>query len=109
IFFEQNGAPAGDWAPFFSNDVSAVLGTIAIQDVDAYKRSFKDRFDFLKNNDHVKQLPAAEKKLNELFSGVLSLCAAIEEFYQLLPADVALKNGIENLVKTSLAPALNRL
>lgn len=108
-YYEVSNAPSGDWVPFFSNDVSAVLGTISIQDVDAYKRSIKERFDFLKDNDHVTQLVAAEKKLNELFSVVLSFCEALDELYRLLPADVTLKSGIENLIKITLSPALNRL
>jgi len=94
-YYEQNGAQSGDWVPFFSTDVSAVLGTIAIQDVDAYKRSIKDRFDFLKDNDHVTMLPAAERKLDELFSAVLSFCDALDEFYRLLPDDVALKMALK--------------
>lgn len=108
-YYELNNAKSGDWVSFFSSDVSAVLGTIAIQDVDAYKRSVKERFDFLKDDDHVTMLPAAERKLNDLFSVVLSFCEALDEFYRLLPADIALKGGIENIIRTSLSPALNRL
>ena len=108
-YYEINDAASGDWVPFFSNDVSAVLGTIVIHDVDAYKRSIKERFDFLKDDDHVRQLTTAEKKLNELFSVVLSFCEALDELYRLLPADVALKAGIENLIKVNVSPALSRL
>ncbi len=108
-YYELNNAKSGDWVSFFSSDVSAVLGTIAIQDVDAYKRTVKERFDFLKDDDHVTMLPAAERKLNDLFSVVLSFCEALDEFYRLLPADIALKGGIENSIRTSLSPALNRL
>jgi hypothetical protein len=108
-YYELNGAKAGDWESFFSHDVSAVLGTIAIQDVDAYKRSIKERFDFLKDDDHVNMLAVAEKKLNELFCVVVSFCEALDEFYRILPEDVKLKSTIENSIKNSLAPALHRL
>jgi len=108
-YYEVSGIPSGDWSPFFSNDVAAVLGSIAIQDVDIYKRSIKERFDFLKNDNHATELDDAKRKLNELFSIVLVFCAAIEECYRLLPADVSFKVTIENTVKTNLAPALNRL
>jgi hypothetical protein len=108
-YYELNGAAAGDWAPFFSNDVSAVLGTIAIQDVDLYKRSIKERFDFLKDDDHVTQLAAAEKKLNELFCAVVSFSESLDEYYRVLPDDIQLKATIENSIRTSLAPALHRL
>lgn len=108
-YYELNHLPSGNWEPFFSNDVSAVLGTIAVQDADAYKRAIKQRFDFLKDDDHVIMLPAANKKLNELFSVVLSFCKTLDEFYRILPADISLKTGIANLIRNSLAPALYRL
>lgn len=108
-YYEINGAQSGDWTAFFTSDVSAVLGTIAIQDVDAYKRSVKERFDFLKDDDHSMMLPAAKQKLNELFSLVLTYCESIDEFYRLLPTDILFKKGIENLIKTTLAPVLKRL
>ncbi len=107
-YYELNNVPGGDWVPFFSNDVSAVLGTIAVQDADAYKRSIKTRLDFLKDDDHVTMLPAAERKLHELFSIVLSFCTALDEFYSMLPGDIILKQGIENLIKTNLAGTLRR-
>ena len=108
-YYELNGARSGDWVPFFSNDVSAVLGTIAVQDTGIYKRSIKQRFDSLKKNDYAGQLPAAERKLDELFSALISFCAALDELYRLLPADINLKKGIENLIKTHLSPALQRM
>lgn len=108
-YYELNAARSGDWVSFFSNDVSAVLGTIAVQDTDMYKRNIKQRFDFLKKDDYADHLPAAERKLDELFSALISFCAALDEFYRLLPADVNLKNGIENLIKTNLSPALQRM
>lgn len=108
-YFELNGAKAGDWVPFFSSDVSAILGTIAIQDVDAYKRSIKLRLDYLKDDDHVTKLGEAEKKLNELFCAVVSFSESLDAYYQMLPLDSKLKGTIENTIKTSLAPVLHRL
>ncbi|RXK58330.1 hypothetical protein ESA94_16950 [Lacibacter luteus] len=99
----------GDWTPFFSSDVSAVLGTIALQDTDAYRRSIKDRFDFLKDDDHAELLPKAERKLNELFCAIVSFSEALDIYYRQLPDDVALKSSIENNIRNLLAPALQRL
>jgi hypothetical protein len=108
-YYELNGELSGDWTPFFNSDVSAVLGSIAVQDADAYKRSIKERFVYLKTEHFASHIAAAEKTLTELFSGVFSFCAALDEFYRLLPNDVALKSGIENLVKTNLKQPLARL
>ena len=108
-FYELNNEQSGDWVPFFENDVAAVLGTIAIQDVAAYKQKIKSLFDFLKNDSHVVELNKASIVLNEMFAGILVFCAALDEFYRLLPADISMKTSIENQIKTFLAPALSRL
>jgi hypothetical protein len=108
-YYELTNEKKGNWNAFFNSDVSAVLGTIAVQDADIYKRSIKERFDFLKNSDHKTQLPAAKQKLHELFSVILTICEAMDEYCRLLPADIALKAGIENMAKNQLAPMLKRL
>lgn len=108
-YYGLNNESISDWSVFFNSDVSAVLGTIAVQDADVYKRSIKERFDFLKDSDHQPQLPAAKQKLHELFSVILTICEAMDEYCRLLPADIALKSGIENLAKNQLAPMLKRL
>ncbi len=108
-YYEVNGAKSGNWVPFFSSDVSAILGTIAVQDTDAYKRSIIQRFAFLKGGNYADQLTAAERQLDELFSALMSFSAALDEFYRLLPTDVNLKIRIENLIKTNLSPALQRM
>src|SRR6187402_1740602 len=59
-YYELNESVSGNWVSFFSHDVSAVLGTIAVQDVEAYKRSIKERFDFLKDDSNVTELAEAE-------------------------------------------------
>lgn len=109
VYYETNGTQGGDWAPFFSHDVSAILGTIAVQNVDAYKRMVKQRFDFLKEDEHINKLSLIEKNLNDLFSLLLSFAESLDELYGLLPKDVVLKEGIRNLVSVSLAPAMHRL
>lgn len=108
-YYGLNNEYNGNWTVFFNSDISAVLGSIAVQDADVYKRSIKERFDFLKDDDHAAQLPAAKQKLHELFSVILTICEAMDEYCRLLPADIALKSGIENLSKNQLAPMLKRL
>ena len=108
-YYDLKNEKNGNWNVFFNSDVSAVLGTIAVQDADAYKRSIKERFDFLKDDDHEAQLPVAKQKLHELFSVILTICEAMDEYCRLLPPDIPLKQGIENLAKNQLAPMLKRL
>lgn len=108
-YYELTGEKGGNWSSFFNSDVSAILGTLAIQDVDAYKRMVKERFDFLKDDDHDNMLPAAKRQLNDLFSILLTYCEALDEFYRLLPVDIQFKKTIENVIKINLAPSFQRL
>lgn len=108
-FYGLNNTVESDWTPFFNSDVSAVLGTIALQDTDAYRRSIKERFDFLKDDDHAEQLPKAERKLNELFCAIVSFSEALDIYYRQLPDDSTVKATIENNIRNLLAPAFHRL
>ena len=110
-FYNQSNAVAGNWKPFFSSDVSAQLGTIAIQNIDRYRLEVKERLDFIRDddNDSATGLAKIELKLNELFSCLLTLSKAIDTYTLKLPAETSLKKTILNLVKTKLSPALNRL
>src|SRR5215468_3156499 len=51
-YFDENNAPAGDWASFFSTDVSVLLAAAAIEDVEAYKKSTQSWFDYLNNSEN---------------------------------------------------------
>ena len=108
-FYDANGFVNGDWAPFFNSDVSAVLGTFAIQNVDVYKRTIKERLDFLKDDDHVALINSAEKKLYELFSLIFSFCIALDHLNHLLPKGHTLKGRIENNIRQNLSHSVIRL
>ena len=77
-YYHASGGQSGNWSVFFSNDLCAVMGDIAIQDVDAYKRKIKERFDFLKDNDNETKTNALKINLNELFSAVTSFASALD-------------------------------
>ena len=98
-----------NWQPFFSSDVSAQLGTIAIQNIVRYRTEIKERFDFIKDDENETSISEIRIKLNELFSALLTLSAALDNYLLKLPGETPLKNTILNLVQTKLAPALTRL
>ena len=108
-YYELNGEAAGNWTPFFSSDVSAVLGSLAIQDVEEYKRQIKSRFDFLKDDDSKTKVPGMKIKLNDLFSAIVSFCVSLDRYYRLVPADTTLKSLIENIIKVNLSSPLKNL
>ncbi|MFA5326305.1 MAG: baseplate J/gp47 family protein [Prolixibacteraceae bacterium] len=108
-YYNNSNAIAGNWKPFFSSDISAQLGTIALQDIDRYKLEIKERLDFIRNDDNKTLLPDIRIRLNELFSIMLTLSKSLDNYVHKLPEDTSLKQTIYNLTKTKLAPALNRL
>ena len=98
-----------NWQPFFSSDISAHLGTIAIQNIESYRQEIKEHFDFIRDDDNESAISDIKIKLNDLFSVLLTLSKALDYYVLKLSEQTALKQNIANLVKTKLAPALNSL
>lgn len=115
-YYDNNGTLSGNWDLFFASDISAILGSVAVQDVDVYRRSIKQRFDFIKDDENAGDLTVIKQKLNELFSGILTLSKSLDQYLQKLPdknidgkTDFVFKTNLLNLIQTKLAPALQRL
>jgi hypothetical protein len=114
-FYELTGTVTNTWKPFFSTDLSAILGTIAVQNVELYRRSIKERLDFIRDDENESQLTTVKQRLNELFSGILSLSIALDGFIRKLPdkdineKEFVFKTSLLSQVRTKLAPALKRL
>lgn len=114
-FFDTTDTVAGDWKTFFTSDISAILGSIAVQDPQLYRQSIKRRFDDLKKAENAGNLNLLKQKLKELFSGILSLSKALDVYLLKLPAkdpdevDFVFRGTLLNFVKNKLAPALRRL
>lgn len=113
---------SGNWAPFFNNDISALLGSIAVQEVNIYKTEIKKRFDYLKNDDNQQDTAALKRNFSELFAAVLSLAKAMDCYLKKITAYnknnttdgdlkhyIGLESTLRNMVVTKLAPALLRL
>lgn len=108
-YYSSANIVTGNWQPFFDNDISAILGTIAIQDIDAYRRDVKDRFDLLKNDDYQGDIPLLKRTLGELFAAVITLSLSLDTYLFRLPDDIGLKGTIRNLIQLKLKPALIKL
>lgn len=108
-YYNNSNAIDGNWKPFFSSDISAQLGTIALQNIERYQQEIKERFDFIRDDDNEPALAEIRIKLNELFSAILTLSKALDGYALKLPEETSLKQTIFNLIKTRLSPALKRL
>ena len=108
-YYNNANVLAGNWKPFFSSDISAQLGTIALQNIERYKQEIKERFDFIRNDDNKSAINQVGIKLEELFSALLTLSKSLDNYALKLPEETSLKQTIYNLIKTKLSPSLNRL
>jgi hypothetical protein len=108
-YYTPSGGSSTDWSAFFSNDVSALLGYVAIQDVDAYRDKIRDLFDYLRDEHNVSSVIRVEKKLNTLFAGVFSLAKFLDDYYLSLAETLETKNLIKSLVRSKLKLPFKRL
>ncbi|NTV82961.1 MAG: hypothetical protein HGA23_01495, partial [Bacteroidales bacterium] len=95
-----------NWQDFFSKDISAQLGVVAIQDIERYRTEIKERLDFIRDDSNNSSPDAVKLNLNELFSAILTLSKALDETFTSLSSETRLKATMLNLIKTKLAPAL---
>ena len=115
-YYDASNSDAGTWQVFFTSDISALLGTMAVQDIDGYRRQIKERFDYIKDDANAADINAIKRKLHELFSVLFSLAKALDMYLQRLPDNdpeagnfIPLKATLQNSIETRLAPALQRL
>lgn len=120
-YYDATDTAAGDWTIFFTNDVSAILGSIAVQQVEVYRQSIKVRIDFLKNLENDLLKTDLKRNLSELFCAIFTLAKALDGYLVKIAVynnnsklsgntehQLALQTTLESLVKSKLAPALRR-
>ncbi len=108
-YFDSNNTENGSWTPFFSNDPSLRLAVTSVQNIDDYKSQIKLYFDFLNNLDNELKDNELISNLSYIFSCLVSLAKQLDGLKEGLPAEMALKATLKNLIQTQLAPALQRL
>src|SRR5215467_9885244 len=91
------GAAKGDWQPFFTRDVSAVIGGIAVADVESYRQEVKQRMDFLKSNDNASKGGELKTAFGELFAAIVTLSTALDEKLARLDGAPDLSGLIKNV------------
>jgi len=108
-YFDGSNTPAGDWVPFFGNDVSVQLAIAAIEDVVAYKANMQSWFDYLNRLENQGNEPELKDRFGFLYAAIATLARQLDALKETLPADIALKGTLRNLIKGQLAPAFKRL
>ena len=108
-YFDASNIAVGDWSPFFSEDVSAQLAVVAVQDVAYYRQQIREYLDFLNNRDNKDNEEELRDYLDYLFSCVATLAISFDQIVKNLPEEIGLKQSLQNLIRSQLAPALRRL
>lgn len=108
-YYSDANVPTNNWQPFFDSDIAAVLGSIAIQNIDDYRRQIKERFDFLRDDDHEDEQPQLEVTLGSLFSAMLTLSIGLDQYLRRLPDAHPLALSLRNLIAQKMQPALKNL
>ena len=108
-YFDTANQESGDWHPFFSRDVAAKLALLAVENIEAYKTIQMSWFDFLNNRDNELQEDKLKDRLGFLFGSLGTLAKQLDVVKEALPAEIALKATLQNLIKTRLAPAFKEL
>jgi hypothetical protein len=108
-YYNESNTATGNWQPFFENDIAATLGSIAVQNIEDYRRSVKERLDFLRDDINEDNLSRLEATLGSLFSAMLTLSLALDSYSYRLPKDHRLTGILQNAIAQKLQPALKKL
>jgi hypothetical protein len=108
-YYDLENKPATDWKAFFSNDISAQIGLIAVQNIKHYRHEVKERFEFIRDDENKTAVETIKLKFNELFSAIFTLSKAFDLSRERLPDNAVLKTSLLNLIQVKLAPALKNL
>lgn len=108
-YFNDQNLESGDWVPFFGTDVSVQLAIAAIEDIDSYKACVNSSFDYLNNLENQANETDLKNQFGYLYAYIGTLAQGLDALKEDLPAEIALKGILQNLIQTQLAPALRRL
>jgi hypothetical protein len=108
-YYKFDNQPDGVWTPFFAKNVTAILASVAVQDVNAYRREIAARFETIRSDDNAGESALLKETFAALFSGILTFAATLDDLVVKLPDEPPFKLSIRNIVKAKLAVALRRL
>lgn len=108
-YYNLQNVAAGDWQPFFSADVSVLVAVAAVADVEYYRQQVREYANFLNDRQNDGDEAGLRDHLDYLFSCSATLAIHLNQLLETLPAEISLKDLVQNLVQRQLAPALRRL
>lgn len=98
----------GNWQPFFSQEISTALASVAVQEITALD-GIAERFEILRADANQADPDLLKETLASLFGAALTFSRALDKIDERLPDEATLKTAIAGQIQTSLASALKRL
>ena len=108
-YYNFDNQPSGVWTPFFANNVTAILASVAVEEVDDYRREIAARFETIRSDDNAGDSALLKETFAALFSAILTFAATLDDLLGKLPDAPPFKISIRNIIKAMLAAALRRL
>lgn len=108
-YYNSSNIEAGNWEPFFSEDVSVQLAGAAVEDVQSYRQQVQEYTAYLNNRQNQTDALGLRDRVDFLFSCGATVATCLNRFTEQLPEEIALRNALRQLVQSRLAPALRRL
>lgn len=103
-YYDAGNREAGDWQPFFSKDVSALLAVMAMQDMEECRNNIKIYTDNW-NEDKDKN----KNELGKIINCIGAVAKQIDVLKEGLPDEYPLKATLSNLVKNRLSDNFEKL
>lgn len=108
-FYNEANLISNNWQPFFNSDVAAVLGSVAIQHIDDYRQSVRERLLFLRDDKNKEDLNALKATMGSLFSAMLTLSLSLDAYLFRMPQAHPWYATLQNTISQKLQPALKKL
>lgn len=106
-YYNADDVAQGNWKPFFENDLSAVLASIAVQNIEGYRLEIKKQFDILKEPGN--ELAIQKEALGALFAGQFTFIKSLDNYLQKFGDSNPVKAPVQNLIANQLQVVFKKL
>src|SRR5690606_30538873 len=106
-FYDEQNLHQGYWESFFTQDISAICGSIAIQNIQQYRHSIKVVFDKIKTPET--SITESKILLGSLFACLFQLSNQVDFYYRIVESNAELKSQIKGLIRNQFEPTFKKI
>jgi hypothetical protein len=105
-YYDLENQASGDWTAFWGHNPALLLANLAAAQVDWFREETRLIFIALQKLDNQSDTLLLQQNFRRLFDAVATLAMRMDQHIRRLPDELPIKTTLNNLVRTSLAPAL---